>query len=176
MTNKVFSWDVESNGLVGKGFAIGAVVYDEDGNEIKQFYSRCPIMGEVDSFVEENVLPQMEELPVTHESYEEMLEAFASFFLENKEETHVIFHMGNPVEGRVIVDLHDFGFLGEFDGAYPWLDVAGCLLMAGEDPTSVDSYNAKHGIVVPEDKGGTHNPLYDARAAALCFLDLLKKI
>lgn len=54
---KIFSWDCETNGLWGRAFAIGAVVY-EDGVEVKTFYARCPIEGKVDTWVEENVLPQ----------------------------------------------------------------------------------------------------------------------
>ena len=171
---KVFSWDVETNGLWGIGFAIGAVVY-EDGVESKKFYARCPISGQVDGWVKENVLPQMEDMEETHTSYEEMLKAFAEFFMNNKADADVIFHMGCPVEARVILDMHDKGFIGKWDGAYPWLDIAGCLKQAGFESTSVDIYNANHGIIVPQpEAGGTHNPLYDSRAAALCYMDLQK--
>lgn len=174
MKKKIFSWDVESNGLWGHGFAIGSVVY-EDGREIKKFYARCPIEGKVNSWVEENVLPQMADLKETHATYEEMLKAFAEFFMNNKADADVLFHMGIPVEARVVLDMHDKGFIGDWDGAYPWLDIAGCLKQAGFDSTSVDAYNATHGIVVPQpETGGTHNPLYDSRAAALCYMDLQK--
>lgn len=172
MAKKIFSFDCETNGLWGKAFAIGAIVYEE-GKEVKKFYSRCPIEGKIDPWVEENVLPQMVGMLVTHKSYDEMLKAFAEFFLENKADADVIFHMGVPVEARVILDMHDKGFIGDWDGAYPWLDIAGCLKQAGFDCTSVDSYNAEHDIVVPQyEAGGTHNPLYDSRAAALCYMNL----
>lgn len=172
---KIFSWDCESNGLWGQAFSIGAVLYDENGKEVKNFYARCPITGEVNPWVMENVLPQMEEMPVTHETYAEMLLAFADFYLENKEGADVIFHMGNPVEAAVILDMHALHLIGDWDGAFPWLDIAGCLKQAGFDPTSVDSYNARNGIVVPQpEAGGTHNPIYDSRAAALCYIDLMK--
>lgn len=49
----------------GRAFAIGAVVY-EDGVEVKTFYARCPIEGKVDTWVEENVLPQMVDMVETH--------------------------------------------------------------------------------------------------------------
>ncbi len=171
---KVFSWDCETNGLWGKAFSIGAILY-EDGREVKKFYARCPIKGQIDSWVKDNVLPQMADMPETHSSYEEMLKAFSNFFLENKEDADVIFHMGVPVEARVIIDMYDNGLIGEWDGAYPWLDIAGCLKQAGFDCTSVDDYNAKHGIEVPQpEAGGSHNPLYDSRATALCYMDLQK--
>ena len=171
---KILTLDAETNGLWGQAFAIGAVLY-ENGIEVASFYARCPIEGEVNSWVAENVLPQMEGMIQTHDSYEEMLKAFAEFFMENKADADVIFHMGVPVESRVIIDMHDKGFIGDWDGAYPWLDIAGCLKHAGFDCTSVDTYNAEHGIVVPQpEAGGTHNPLYDSRAAALCYMDLMK--
>ena len=100
MKKKIFSWDCETNGLWGKAFAIGAVIY-EDGREVKTFYARCPIEGTVASWVKTNVLPQMVDMVETHATYEEMLKAFAKFFLENKDDADVIFHMGVPVEARV---------------------------------------------------------------------------
>ena len=36
--------------------------------------------------------------------------------------------------------------------------------------TSVDSYNSTHGIVINDCDGGTHNPLYDCRAATMAYL------
>ena len=171
----VFTFDAETNGLTGRAFSIGAVIY-KDGKEVKTFYARTPIEGDIDPFVRDHVLPQMEGMQITHQTYEGMLADFASFFLKEKEGAHVIFHMGCPVEARIIIDMHDLGLLGPFEGAYPWLDVAGMLLQAGFDPTSVDSYNREHGIEVPQpEPGGTHNPLYDSRAAALCFMDLMKR-
>lgn len=172
MTKKIFSWDCESNGLWETAFAIAAVIY-EDGREVKTFYARCPIEGTVDPWVEVNVLPQMADMVETHATYDEMLKAFAEFFIENKAGADVIFHIGVPVEARVILDMHDKGFIGDWNGAYPWLDIAGCLKQAGFDCTSVDTYNAEHGIKVPQPEPvGTHNPLYDSRAAALCYMSL----
>ena len=172
---KVFSWDVESNGLWGQGFAIGAVIY-ENGIETKSFYARCPIEGDINPWVAENVIPQMAEMPETHEHYVWMVKAFAEFFLENKNGADIIFHMGIPVESRIVHDMHAYRFIGDWDGAYPWLDIAGCLKHAGFDCTSVDAYNASHGIEGPQpEAGGTHNPLYDSRAAALCYMDLMSK-
>ena len=171
----LFSFDAETNGLLGQAFALGAVLYVNEV-EVKSFCARCPIQGTVDPWVEANVLPQMTDIAETHSTYKEMLQAFAEFFLENKADATIIFHMGIPVEARVILDMHDHGFIGPWDGAYPWLDVAGCLDQAGYDPTSVDTYNKNAGITVPQrEPGGAHNPLYDSRAAALCYMDLMKQ-
>ena len=175
MAKKVFSFDAETNGLWGQAFAIGAVVYDENGCETKKFYGRCPIEGTVDSWVNENVLPQMAGMPETADSYEALLRQFAEFYMANKEGSDIIVHMGVPVEAKLFLDLHKMGIIGDWDAPYPLIDIAGNLLQAGFDPTSVDKYNADHGISVPmPEPGGTHNPLYDSRAAALCYIDLMK--
>lgn len=171
---KIFSFDAETNGLWGKPFSIAAVVW-ENGKEVKSFLARCPIEGEVNDWVAKNVLPQMEGIPVTHDSYEEMLRAFAEFYLAEKAGSDIIVHMGTPVESRVFIDMHSVGCIGDWDGPYPLIDIAGNLKQTGFDPTSVDSYNASHGLVVPACEGGTHNPLYDSRAAALCYLHLMAK-
>lgn len=174
--NKIFSFDAETNGLWGQAFSIAAVVYSANGEEISTFSARCQIEGDVNPWVEKEVLPQMKEIPVTHESYEEMLKAFAEFYMANKTDADVIFHMGVPVEARVILDMHRFKFIGDWDGAFPWIDIAGNLKQAGFDPTSVDRYNKEHNIEVPMlEAGGTHNPLYDSRAAALCYMHLMNR-
>jgi hypothetical protein len=59
-----------------------------------------------------------------------------------------------------------------FAGPYPAIhDVATLLLLAGEDPASVDNFNKKQGIVVPFD-GTAHHPMYDAVSAAVCWESL----
>ena len=161
----IVSVDAETNGLWGPPFSIGALVYGESGVEIARFVARCPIKDDVDSWVKENVLPKMENIPVTHETYESMLADFAKFYLAHKADAEVIVHMGVPVESNLLRDMHSQGCIGDFDGPYPLLDVAGELAQAGENPTSVDSYVSKWGLVVP-DFGSTHNPLYDSAVAA----------
>ena len=81
--------------------------------------------------------------------------------------------LGVPVESQLFRDMHKLGYIGDWDGPYPLIDISGNLQQAGFDPTSVDTYNNNHGLVVPDCEGGTHNPLYDSRAAALCYLHLM---
>ncbi len=169
---KIFSFDAETNGLWGKAFSIAALVYDEQGKEIARFIGRCPIEGETNSWVAENVLPKMEDIPVSHNSYDELLADFAKFYLANKIDAHIIVHMGVPVESSLLKDMHSCGFIEDWDGPYPLIDIAGNLQQAGEDPTSVDKYVTKYGLNVP--KGNTHNPLYDSEVAAVVFAHLQK--
>ena len=171
---KIFSFDAETNGLWGQAFSIAAIVYDESGMEIARFIGRCPIEGETNSWVAENVLPKMEDIPVSHSSYDELLADFAKFYLANKADAHVIVHMGVPVESSLFRDMHSRGYIGDWDGPYPLIDLAGSLLQANEDPTSCDSYVAKYGLKVAE--GNTHNPLYDSEVAAVVFSHLMGRI
>jgi hypothetical protein len=170
---KIFSFDAETNGLWGKAFAIGALVYDESGIETARFVGRLPDTEVTDDWVRENVLPKIGDIPVTHGKYEALLADFAKFYMTNKQDADVIVHMGFIVEVKILRDLHVAGLIGDWDAPYPLLDVSGNLQQAGEDPTSVDSYVKKYELSVGEFEGGTHNPLYDSAVAAVVYRHLL---
>lgn len=173
---KIFSFDAETNGLWGQAFAIGALVYDESGAEIARFVGRCPIEGEVDKWVAENVLPKIADIPVNHNDYASLLASFAEFYKANKQDADVIAHMGFIVEVKILRDLHERKLIGDWDAPYPLLDVSGNLQQVGEDPTSVDKYVQKHNLSVGEFEGGTHNPLYDSAVAAVVYRHLVAQI
>lgn len=170
---KIFSFDAETNGLWGEAFAIGALVYDENGAEIARFVGRLPDSAVTDEWVRTNVLPTLAGVPVTYEDYDSLLADFAKFYKANKDEVDIVVHMGYIVEVKVLRDMHDRGYIGDWDGPYPLYDVSGNLQAVGADPTSVDKYAAEHGLSVGEFEGGTHNPLYDSAVAAVVYRHLL---
>jgi len=169
---KTFSFDAETNGLWGQAFAIGALVYDEDGNEIDRFVARLSYEHVTDQWVVDNVLPEVKSIPVTHVNYISMLNDFSAFYINHKEGADIIVHMGMPVESRLLIDMHDLGLIGDRDGPFPLIDVAGNLDQAGEDPTSVDAYCKKHQLHIGEFEGGEHNPLYDSAVAYAAYRHL----
>lgn len=171
---KVFSFDAETNGLWGQAFAVSAAVY-ENGKLVADFTAYLGPDGVTDGWVRENVLPNLNDLVQTHSSYDDMLADFAKFYLDNKSDADVIIHMGVPVESKVIIDMHSRGFIGDRDGPYPLIDIAGNLQQAGENPTSVDEYAKKYGVAVDPAKfvGGTHNPLFDSAQAAAVYHHLI---
>jgi hypothetical protein len=116
----------------------------------------------------------MEDIPVSHDSYDELLKAFADFYKSNKADANIIVHMGVPVESSLLKDAHSRGYIGDWDGPFPLIDLAGSLLQAGENPNSVDGYVSKFGLQVAE--GNTHNPLYDSEVAAVVFQHLMGRI
>lgn len=168
----VFSFDAETNGLWGQVFAIGAIVYDEHGAEVARFVGRCPILGEVNEWVSENVIPMMAKIPETHKDYTSLLADFAKFYLANKANADVIVHMGVPVESTLLKDMHAQGSIGDWDGPFPLIDISGNLQQAGENPTSVDEYIKKYSLEVGEFEGGSHTPLYDSAVAAVAYRHL----
>lgn len=166
---KIFSFDCETNGLWGKAFSIGAVVYNEDGTT-ETFIARCLIDGEVNEWVRENVLPNMMDIEITHDDYDSMLSAFAQFYLAHKKDADIIVHMGLPVEVRVLIDMHDKGFIGDWEAPYPLIDISAFPQI----DTSVDLYNRLNGIEI-DFKGSVHNPLYDSISAAKAYAHLINK-
>lgn len=158
--NMIMSIDAETNGLWGQAFSIGLCL--EDGTN---WIGRCPIEGEIDPWVKENVIPVMRSIELTHDSYDEMLKDFVKFYYKHKEGRTIIVHMGLPVESKLFIDAHEKGYLGDWDAPYPLVDISAIPAIN----TSVDTYNVKNNIEVPEFTGGTHNPLYDAAAAMLAY-------
>lgn len=166
---KVISFDAETNGLWGQAFSIAAVLQEEDGTT-KEFLGRCPIQEPINEWVEKNVLPEMEDIEENFSSYEELLNGFMGFYLNNKEGADIIVHMGLPVEARLFIDAHNMGILGDWDAPYPLIDI--CTFP--EIGTSVDSYNRRNEIVVPF-KGSTHNPLFDSYAALAAYNHIIEE-
>lgn len=180
---KIFSFDGETNGLWGRAFAIGALVYDESGAEIARFVGRLSESVVTDGWWigkdETTGLTRLDKLgniPVTHADYDALLADFAKFYLANKADADIIVHMGYIVEAGLLRDMHSRGLIGDWDGPYPLRDVSGNLQQVGEDPTSVDNYVEKHGLAVGEFEGETHNPLYDSAVAAVVYRHLVGRI
>jgi hypothetical protein len=163
------SIDVESNGLYGKPFAIGAVVYDTDGEEVDRFSLKAN-MPITEKFVIDEVLPCVQDIEEA-DSYHELLRRFTEFYFKYKIRSMIIVHMGYIVEAFLFREMHDLGFIHDFDGPSPMFDISSDLLAAHADPTSPDTYIENHGIDI-EFAGGTHHPLYDAIVAAKVYMDL----
>lgn len=172
MKKGYLSFDAETNGLWGEAFSIGAIVTNEKGELIDSFIGRCPINGEVDSFVKENVLPKLEGVEVNYSSYDEMLIDFIKFYMAYKQDKTVLVHMGLPVEAKILLDAHKKGFIGDWDAPYPLVDISAIP----EIGTSPDSYNSDNGIEIPECEGETHNPLYDSWSALLSYVHWLSTV
>ena len=185
------SLDVESDGLWGNPFAIGVACYNVNKEEI---HSLTWVMKDLDKvvtnqWVKDNVLPNMDMTsplggfvtdnyndnkvtrPVRFECdlYEEMLWSFANNFWNYVKDAQVIWHMGHVVEANLFKELRNHEFIGDFDAPYTPIEVSVVLTSKGYNPDSVDKYIEEQPHLMPV--GNTHDPLYDARAAAVVFFD-----
>lgn len=172
----ITSVDAETNGLHGRPFAVGAT--RDDGSGIAEvFLARCPIDGPLDPWVAANVLPGLEDLPVTHKTYLDLLADFAAWYDLNRPSNAItIAHVAWPVEARLFTDMVSLLGRDPFSGPFPLHDVASMLLaVCYHNPESVDEYITDHGLIVGDafDGFGAHHPLYDARAAAVAARHLL---
>lgn len=162
----VISLDCESNGLHGQIFAFAVAVY-EDSREIDQQVWRCPIVASVDPWVAENVIPAMVDIPEDVADYVALQAEWEEIF-EFYGKPQVITHVPWPVEARFLWDAHRDE---PFSGPFPLIDVASMLLARDHDPTSTAGYLGWAGIDLPA--GSPHDPLFDARSAALAYFELV---
>lgn len=168
MANRIISIDCEANGLHGQIFAVGVSFQERGRGEVSSITARCPIVGQVDPWVAENVLPAIEGLPIDQADQGSLYRWWRTVYdLRKADGWEVLCHVAWPVESRFLWSAH---VADPFSGPFPLLDVAGHLDHAGCDPASVDVYLTKRGIPLPD--GSPHHPLYDARAAALAYWDL----
>lgn len=162
---KFLSFDVESNGLYGQAFCIAAIVFDPKGEEMMRFVGRCPIEGQVDPWVKDDVLPALEGVRQTHECYIDLLQDYMSWRKTCKEQLDVVelVHMGVPVEARLFTDAQKAGIIGTFGGPCPLVD---CSAIP-EIWDSPEGYLRERNMDVDASQydGGTHNPLYDSAVA-----------
>lgn len=166
--DRIISLDVESNGLHGQCFAFAASVQERRQGEQYVCQTRVPIVGTVDGWVREHVLPVIDGPQGILRSagdVETMAMQWRELYGPLKAEGYaVVVHVGWPVEHRFLWDAH---WSGPFTGPFPVWDVAPMLGLAGYDPTGVDGFLATKGL--PRPPGQPHHPLYDARATAEAF-------
>ena len=172
----VMSVDAETDGLWGKSFAIAAIVYHTDDIILSKFTARVPDSFVSDKWVKDNVLPTLENnFPVTHETREEMLADFASWYMKMKDNGPVLWHMGHIVEAKLFRELVELKLIGEFDAPYCPIEVSSILESIGYYKSdSVDSYAKENNLKI-SDYGNTHNPLYDCEVAAKVYLHIYRK-
>lgn len=164
--SKLIAVDCETNGLYGSCFAV-AVIVRQNGVNIDEFVGRCPIEGDVDPWVADNVIPALDEMKVTHDDPRAMREALWEFWTKHRDGATVVAHMGGAVSDVFRQCINDDP-ARQWDGPYPLHNVSTALLLAEEDPVSVDKYNEKYGITVPF-HGVAHHPMYNAMASAVAW-------
>ncbi len=167
---KVFSFDAETNGLYGFAFAI-AVTVRKDGREIASFQGRIPDSFVTNDWVKQNILlPRaLDGMPITHQTSEDLEEAFWNFWMQHRDGATAIAHCGYPVETglcRRCVERKPDERL--FQGPFPLHELETILFAVGEYPIAAEQYASNHGVVIPF-AGKEHHPLYDAVVTAVVW-------
>lgn len=172
---KVLSFDIESNGLHGKPFAVAAVVVDMNGLTQDTFVARIKINDDVDEWVAENVLPVMTDMPITHGSYRAMCDSFWRWFTSAQEQSdYVVVSNGYPVEYRFLADCQDDDIVARYwEHPFPILDLTSLLIGHG---VYAEKQRLKLLAKTTADRQlKRHNPLDDAQTTALTTITLLSE-
>ncbi len=172
---KFLSFDVESNGLHGDAFAVGAVLVDSRGRDvIDEYIGRCPIVGEVDDWVKKNVLPRLEGVQETFSDRRQLCDSFWAWYKTAKSRADVVLADNPyPVEARFLISCQE-GQLPEryWEHPFPLLDLGTLLFTAGARTAEErDSYIRN---VIQDNGSLMHNPRWDAWAAAITAFSVLQ--
>jgi len=170
MGRLVFFFDIESDGLHGKGFAYGAVLARvADNGEVEVLKKEAVVadVGITDEWVLKNVMPKLQEATVAGEmevveGVRELRDRFWSFLQEAKKEGAEVWSDCNwPVETNFLSDcVADDPDSRAWEGPYPLKDLATLLdVEVSRAEVSGMPY--------------THNPAQDAEASLHCLAKIL---
>lgn len=160
--SKVFSFDAETDGLYGKVWAIGAVVF-ESSIEVARFEGQISPDELENEWVRESIVPYVN-LPM-FENALLLREAFWNFWMTHKQGAVCIADFGSPVESGLFRKcVEDELQTRQWDGPYPLHEVATMLFAANVDP-DIDrlAFTEMQGMV-------KHNPVHDAVVSAATWI------
>jgi hypothetical protein len=164
--NKILVFDIESTSLMGKAFALGAVVLEVTSGKLLDSIQLKSVehIGECVPWVQENVLPQLEGMPECQSDLE-LRSAFWDFYQKWKEEAEVWVDAGFPVETKFLMEVA-MDDLAERELAmpFPLKDIANFLDVSKKRI----ELSGLQGLRV-------HHPLDDSIASAICIIDYFKK-
>lgn len=172
-----FVIDVESNGLYGQPFCVGAVKMNWGGRLLSRMAWRCPIDEVPDEWVEKHVLPNIGHIKETVSDVSELTE---SFF-----EWHQFWLKDGKVDSPIFVDAGfpvDYGFLYRVgnqywqDGSpYPVHDITSILAALGLDHDLDRESFAAPLIGFTSSRMIKHDPAWDAEVSGLALIRAVKE-
>lgn len=163
MHNLIMVLDVESNGLHGEGFAYASIVKDTQTGEIlAEYFNNAPIIGEVDPWVKENVLPVLPDPNV-----EDVLMLRRLFWEQwrhwSQKGASLWVDCGWPVESNFLSACVRDDFNRAWDGPYPLNEISTVFRLRGLDPLTTQDR-------LP-DELPAHHPLADCKHSARLLLE-----
>lgn len=171
---KLLSFDLETNGLHGQAFAVGAVLMSADGTVHGEFSARCRLTSKVDEWVKDNVLPAIADMEITHGTYTELREAFWQWYLQAEPEAdYVLVNNGYPVEYRFLLDCQDENIEERYwQHPFPILELNSILLMTDHD--NAPSKRKLKDLLDRDHGRKMHHPVEDAKMAILLAFEAFK--
>lgn len=157
-------FDVESTDLFGTGFAVGAVVVNEKGEELDSFQLMSKeSAAKANDWVKENVLPALSDMP-TCKTDKELRDSFFGFYLKHKNTADIYSDVNFPVETNFLTAVAmDKPTERQFMMPYPLLDVANFIDVNINRIQECGISNLT-----------AHNPLHDSRASAALLIQYFK--
>jgi hypothetical protein len=181
----IISIDVESNGLYGQPFCVGAVEMDWGGRVISQFLARCPLDQVEEEWVLENVIPALEGIERTHDSLESLQKDFVTWLVTTAARLKnpiFLVDVGFPVDCNFIYSALKSQsmepgkkWVRERYSPYILLDLASVLAGAGFDPDE-NRLEMARSLAGDEWGGAKHNPVCDAETSGLCLIKAIRKM
>ena len=169
--------DVETDGLWGRPFAIGAVIFNDKMNIINKYFVCTGVETISDDFVKREIVPAVlnETMkPKMFATYADMLADFALWYNEVRGECIWLNHLGYIVDAFLFRELKQYDLIGVFDAPFPFVDVGSMLHVCGHDATSVEAYVKLKALEVPTDIVSVHHPIRDCIVTAVVYFDLMK--
>lgn len=169
---RVLSFDLESNGLHGEVFAVGAAVMTPTGEVVDYFSGRCEIIGDLDDWVKANVLPVIGDMSINYQDYRALREAFWQWYLQAEPQAdYVLVSNGYPVEYRFLLKCQEENLDERYWlHPFPILDLTSILIGAGQNPTDKNQLVSR---LASKHKLSRHHPLHDAKLTALTAFEVL---
>ena len=168
--------DVESNGLWGQPFAVGAVCMTSGGRIIRTFAMRCNIDEVPDEWIINNEIEELLEGLPKVEDVKALMNEFINWYGGGESgdgARNTFVDTGFPVDCRFL-DFMRWDAKWQSLSPYPLYDISSIIMAAG-DPPNVDRLEYARELV-GEKKGVAHDPLWDAELSGLCAIRALRKL
>lgn len=172
---KLLLFDVETNGLHGAAFAVGALIMDTQGKVVAEFKDSCPIEGEVDEWTAANVLPTLAGYPKESADAKTLRGKFWQWYRQHEGQAdYTVVSNGYPVEYRFLLQCQEDDLSQRYwEHPFPLLDLSSLLVQVGVRPLiNKPDYVAEKLI---GEQINQHNPYWDAWVTGLAALKALRQ-
>ena len=156
---KIFSFDVESIGLHGEGFAVGYVLLDGDKELCAGYFAVPPQIARGTDASRQWVAEHVPEIVPSHDCLIAMRSAFWERLQQAKADGALILSdCAWPVESNFLSACVADDVTRSWTGPYPLVDVSAAVVATGGDPTAT---RERLDTELPP-----HHPVADARQSA----------